>query len=42
MFTSPGDLVRVEVKKLGRIPGCGGRKVPARAAGKRNRLSGTG
>ncbi len=39
---APGDLVHVDVKKLGRIPDGGGHKVLGRARGKRNRASGTG
>jgi transposase InsO family protein len=33
----PGDLVHVDIKKLGRIPDGGGHRVLGRAAGKRNR-----
>jgi transposase InsO family protein len=32
----PGDLVHVDIKKLGRIPDGGGHRVLGRAAGKRN------
>jgi hypothetical protein len=39
---APGDLVHVDVKKLGRIPGGGGHKVLGRAEGKRNRRRGMG
>jgi transposase InsO family protein len=38
----PGDLVHVDVKKLGRIPDGGGHKVLGRAGGRRNRKAGTG
>ena len=38
----PGDLVHVDIKKLGRIPDGGGHKVLGRQAGKRNRKPGTG
>jgi transposase InsO family protein len=39
----PGDLVHVDIKKLGRIPTGGGHKVLSRAEGKRNRRrTGTG
>jgi len=38
----PGDLVHVDIKKLGRIPDGGGHKVLGRAAGTRNRRAGTG
>ena len=34
---SPGDLIHVDVKKLGRIPDGGGHKVLGRAAGTRNK-----
>jgi len=39
---APGDLVHVDIKKLGRIPDGGGHKVLGRAAGKRNRRHGAG
>ena len=35
---APGDLVHVDVKKLGKIPDGGGWRVLGRAAGKRNSL----
>jgi transposase-like protein len=38
----PGDLVHVDIKKLGRIPDGGGHKVLGRAEGKRNRRAGVG
>jgi transposase InsO family protein len=38
----PGELVHVDVKKLGNIPDGGGHKVLGRAAGKRNRKRGVG
>lgn len=38
----PGELVHVDIKKLGRIPDGGGHKVLGRQAGKRNRRAGTG
>jgi transposase InsO family protein len=38
----PGDLVHVDVKKLGRIPDGGGHKVLGRARGKRDRRRGMG
>jgi transposase InsO family protein len=38
----PGELVHVDIKKLGNIPDGGGHKVLGRAAGKRNRTTGTG
>ena len=34
---NPGDLVHVDIKKLGRIPNGGGHRVVGRAAGKRNK-----
>lgn len=34
---APGDLVHVDIKKLGRIPDGGGHKVLGKAAGKRNK-----
>ncbi|OAH64038.1 transposase [Dietzia cinnamea] len=39
---APGDLVHVDIKKLGRIPDGGGHKVLGRAKGRRNRRAGTG
>ena len=39
---APGDLVHVDIKKLGRIPDGGGHKMLGRAAGKRNRRRGMG
>ena len=39
---APGDLVHVDIKKLGRIPDGGGHKVLGRAEGKRNRKWGVG
>ena len=39
---SPGDLVHVDVKKLGRIPDGGGWRTVGRAEGKRNNGSGRG
>jgi len=33
----PGDMIHVDIKKLGRIPGGGGHRVMDRAAGKRNK-----
>jgi len=39
---NPGDLVHVDVKKLGRIPDGGGWRTLGRQAGKRNRRSGVG
>ncbi|THJ64006.1 IS481 family transposase, partial [Arthrobacter echini] len=38
----PGDLVHVDVKKLGRIPDGGGHRTLGRQAGKRNRSAGAG
>ena len=38
----PGDLVHVDIKKLGRIPDGGGHKVLGRAKGKRGRRRGMG
>ena len=38
----PGDLVHVDVKKLGNIPDGGGHRVLGRAEGKRNRARGVG
>ncbi|MBG6189944.1 transposase InsO family protein [Arthrobacter sp. CAN_A212] len=35
--TAPGDLVHVDIKKLGRIPDGGGHKVMSRGQGKRNK-----
>ena len=39
---APGDLVHVDIKKLGRIPDGGGHKVLGRAAAKQNRRAGVG
>ena len=39
---NPGDLVHVDVKKLGRIPDGGGHRTLGRQAGRRNRRSGVG
>ena len=39
---APGDLVHVDIKKLGRIPDGGGHKVHGRAKGKRDRKRGMG
>ena len=39
---APGDLVHVDIKKLGNIPDGGGHKVHGREQGKRNRRTGTG
>ena len=39
---APGDMVHVDIKKLGRIPDGGGHKVLGRAQGKRNRQAGVG
>jgi transposase InsO family protein len=39
---APGDMVHVDVKKLGRIPDGGGHKVLGRAVGKRDRRRGMG
>jgi transposase InsO family protein len=39
---TPGELVHVDVKKLGRIPDGGGHRTLGRQAGKRNRQAGTG
>lgn len=41
-WANPGELVHVDIKKLGRIPDGGGHKVLGRAAGKRNRRRGVG
>ena len=41
-WANPGDLVHVDIKKLGRIPDGGGHKVLGRALGKRNRRRGMG
>ena len=38
---APGDLVHVDVKKLGKIPGGGGWRVHGRAVGKRNAMANT-
>lgn len=39
---TPGDLVHVDIKKLGRIPDGGGHRMLGRQAGRRNRRDGTG
>ncbi|MBS7548315.1 IS481 family transposase [Dietzia massiliensis] len=39
---APGDLVHVDIKKLGRMPDGGGHKVHGRAKGKRDRKRGMG
>ncbi|MFC4755382.1 helix-turn-helix domain-containing protein, partial [Dietzia aurantiaca] len=39
---APGDLVHVDIKKLGRIPDGGGHKALGRAKGRRNSTRGTG
>ena len=39
---NPGDLVHVDVKKLGRIPDGGGHRTLARQAGRKNRQPGVG
>lgn len=39
---NPGDLVHVDIKKLGRIPDGGGHRTLGRAKGKRNRHAGVG
>lgn len=39
---APGDLIHVDIKKLGRIPDGGGHKVHGRPTGKRNSRRGTG
>lgn len=39
---APGDLVHVDIKKLGRIPDGGGHKVHGRAKGNRNKARGMG
>ncbi|WP_053208325.1 IS481 family transposase, partial [Jiangella muralis] len=39
---APGDLIHVDIKKLGRIPDGGGHKVLGRARGKRDRHRGMG
>ena len=39
---APGGLVHVDIKKLGRMPDGGGRKVLGRATGERNRRHGMG
>jgi len=41
-WASPGELVHVDIKKLGRIPDGGGHKVLGRALGKRDRRRGMG
>jgi len=38
----PGDLVHVDIKKLGRIPNGGGHRALGRAKGRRNKRAGTG
>jgi len=38
----PGDLIHVDIKKLGRIPQGGGHRSLGRALGRRNRRAGTG
>ncbi|MET3174473.1 UNVERIFIED_ORG: hypothetical protein ABIB52_002324 [Arthrobacter sp. UYCu721] len=38
----PGDLIHVDIKKLGRIPEGGGHRSLGRAAGRKNRRAGTG
>ncbi|BCW70726.1 IS481 family transposase [Arthrobacter sp. NicSoilB8] len=38
----PGDLVHVDIKKLGRIPNGGGHRALGRAQGRRNKRAGTG
>ena len=38
----PGQLVHVDIKKLGRIPGGGGHRMIGRYQGRRNRRAGTG
>jgi transposase-like protein len=40
--TAPGELVHVDIKKLGRIPDGGGHKVLGRQTGRKNRRDGTG
>lgn len=39
---NPGDLIHVDIKKLGRIPNGGGHRALGRAKGRRNRRAGTG
>jgi transposase len=39
---TPGDLVHVDIKKLGRIPDGGGHRVTSRAVGQRHRAGTTG
>ena len=39
---NPGDLIHVDIKKLGRIPDGGGHRALGRAKGRRNRRAGTG
>ncbi|BCW84116.1 IS481 family transposase [Arthrobacter sp. NicSoilE8] len=39
---NPGDLIHVDIKKLGRIPDGGGHRALGRAKGQRNRRAGTG
>ena len=38
----PGDLIHVDIKKLGRIPSGGGHRALGRAKGRRNKRTGTG
>lgn len=38
----PGDLIHVDIKKLGRIPNGGGHRALGRAKGRRNKRTGTG
>ena len=38
----PGDLIHVDIKKLGRIPNGGGHRTLGRAKGRRNKRKGTG
>lgn len=38
----PGDLIHVDIKKLGRIPNGGGHRAHGRAKGRRNKRTGTG
>lgn len=41
-YQAPGDLIHVDIKKLGRIPNGGGHRSLGRAMGKRNRRAGAG
>lgn len=41
-YDNAGDLVHVDIKKLGRIPDGGGHRALGRAKGRRNRRAGTG